>query len=102
MSKARERNLNTYPAQIVFVESDRGGSWKGRLLRPSSCVDTQNYNRPVRGTPRFDIEEGQDSRFYVTMQGGPKGSRRYVTYDSLTEAQKHGIRWAARRFRVPV
>lgn len=94
--------MNTYPAQIVFTESDRGGAWKGRLLRPSACIDTQNHNRLIRRVPIFDIKEGQDGRYHVTMQGGPKGSRRYVIHTSLTQAQEHGIRWAGRRFRIPV
>lgn len=95
--------MTSYPAQIVFVEDDRGGRWRGRLLNRSMAVDTQKSNRPVTWTPSFDIKEGQDGRFYVTMQGGPdKGSRRYITHKTLTEAQKHGIRWAGRRFRIPV
>lgn len=91
-----------YPAQIVFTEDDRGGRWHGRLLRRSACLDTQRYNRPVTWIPIFDIKEGQDGRFHVTMQGGPdKGGRRHTTHKTLTAAQKHGIRWASRRFRIP-
>lgn len=91
----------SYPAQIVFTEDDRGRRWRGRLLRAAACIDTQLHDRPVRWTPRFDIAEGDDGRFYVTMQGGPDPrGRRYATHESLTTAQKHGIRWAGQRFRA--
>lgn len=88
------------PAQIVFTET-RLGHWTGRLLRPSACVDTEGYNRPVTWQPFFNVTEGQGGRFVVTMQGGPsKGGRRYATHKTLDAAQTHGIRWAGRRFRI--
>ena len=88
------------PAQIVFVEADRGSKWTGRLLRPSACVDVES-GKPVTWTPRFDIEERANGSVWVTMQGGPSASgRRYAYHPSVTAAQKAGIRWAARRFRV--
>ena len=91
-------------AQIVFVEVDRVEGprrWQGRLLRRSGCVDTQT-RRPVTWTPTFDIEENERTgRCTVTMQGGTgKGGRRYASHADVTTAQKAGIRWAARRFRV--
>jgi hypothetical protein len=91
----------TYPAQIVFIEDDRGGAWYGRLFNLPACLDTGNHGRPVTGTPRFDIIEREDGRYQATMQGGPKGSRRHRTYPTLNAAQKAAIRWAGRRFRVP-
>lgn len=94
---------DTYPAQIVFVESDRGHRWTGRLLRQSACIDTTRNGRPVTWTPHFDIDEDPDTgRCTVTMNGGSTvHSRRYAHYPSVTAAQKAGIRWAGRRFRVP-
>lgn len=92
----------SHPAQIVFVEDDRGGRWRGRLLNRVACIDTQHHDRSVGGTSRFDIEEGRDGRFYATMQGRDKGGRRYRRYDTLDAAQKAAIRWAGRRFRIPV
>lgn len=94
-----EQIMIDFPAQIVFIESDRGRSWSGRLLRPSACIDKAT-NARVTWTPFFNIKEGKDGRFYVTMQGHSAGGRRYTTFRALTEAQKAGIRWAARRFRV--
>jgi hypothetical protein len=99
--------VKTYPAQIVFLQvenADLGGSrrWRGRLLRPSGAIDTET-GRPVTWTPIFDLEEGRDGKVHVTMQGGPdKGGRRYASHPNVTEAQKAGIRWAGRRFRIPV
>jgi hypothetical protein len=91
--------MNLYPAQIVFLEVALG-RWVGRLLRASSAVDRES-GRQVTWTPRYDIEERSDGRYHVTMQGGPdKGGRRYAVHASVTEAQKAGIRWAGRRFRV--
>lgn len=96
----------SYPAQIVFTQVeeriDQPSKWRGRLLRPSDCIDTET-GRPVTWTPRFDIEENERTgRFAVTMQGGPgKGGRRYASYPNLAAAQKAGIRWAGRRFRIP-
>ena len=87
-------------AQIVFTET-RLGHWTGRLLHPSACLDTQRHNRPVTWAPFFNVHEGKDGRVYVTMQGGPDTtSRRYATHRTVTAAQRHGIRWAGRRFRI--
>ncbi len=87
-------------AQIVFTEDDRGGKWRGRLLRPSACIDVQS-GKLVTWTPRFDVEERADGSAWVTMQGGPSPSgRRYARHSSVTAAQKAGIRWAGRRFRI--
>jgi hypothetical protein len=96
---------DTYPAQIVFhaIEEriDQPSKWHGRLLRASGCIDTQT-RRPVTWTPRFDIEERSDGRYHVTMQGGrDAGGRRYTSFPSLAAAQKAGIGWAGRRFRIP-
>jgi hypothetical protein len=95
--------MNSYPAQIVFTESDRGHRWIGRLLRPSAAVDVQRGCRPVHGSPFFLIEQNvATGRCTATMQGSYKSGRRYASYASVTEAQLAGIRWAGRRFRIPV
>ncbi len=93
--------MKTIGAQIVFVESDAGHRWTGRLLNARACIDSA-HGKPVTGRPRFDIVEGANGSFVVTMQGGHRGGRRYTSYPSLTEAQVAGIRWAARRFRIEV
>ena len=95
--------MTTYPAQIVFVESDRGHRWVGRLLRPDLALDTQTGRPVALGASRplyLVVEDPQTGRCVVTMQGGARGGRRYRTYQSVTEAQIAGIRWAGRRFRV--
>jgi len=104
--------VTTYPAQIVFTEVDRVDAprrWTGRLLRPSACVDVAWKGgaarpRAVTWTPIFDIvEDARTGRCTVTMNGGnTPSSRRYATYRDVTAAQKAGVRWAGRRFRVPV
>lgn len=99
--------MTTYLAQIVFTEVDNvlgPRKWTGRLLRRAACVDAARYGRAVTWTPRFDITENPETgRCTVTMNGGPTPhSRRYANYQDVTAAQKAGIRWAARRFRVPV
>lgn len=100
----------SYPAQIVFTEVDNvlgPRKWTGRLLRRSACVDATQYKprqRAVTWIPRFDITENPETgRCTVTMNGGPTPhSLRYAHYADVTAAQKAGIRWAARRFRVPM
>lgn len=97
--------MPTYPAQIVFIQVDNilgPQKWTGRLLRRSACVDVARHHRQVT-CPRFDIEEHPETgRCTVTMNGGPTPhSLRYANYPDVTAAQKAGIRWAARRFRVP-
>lgn len=96
----------SYPAQIVYTEVDRvlgPRKWTGRLLRRSACVDVARYNREVTWCPHFDIvEDPQTGRCTVTMNGGPTPhSKRYANYRDVTTAQKAGIRWAGRRFRIP-
>lgn len=96
----------TYPAQIVFTESERveePRSWRGRLLRPSACIDVETGHR-VLWIPVFDIvENAQTGRCTITVQGGPdKVGRRYLSAASVLGAQRKGIRWAGRRFRIPV
>jgi hypothetical protein len=93
----------TYPAQIVFVESDRGHRWVGRLLRPDLAVDAQTGHPVAHAAPRplfLVVEDPETGRCVATMQGGARGGRRYRSFPSVTEAQIAGIRWAARRFRV--
>ena len=98
----------TYPAQIVFTEANSvlgPRKWTGRLLRRSACVDVAGSRpRTVTWIPRFDITENPETgRCVVTMNGGPTPhSLRYANYLDVTAAQKAGIRWAARRFRIPV
>lgn len=96
--------MTTHPAQIVFTEvEDVLGPrrWRGRLLRRSACIDTAT-GKPVRTTPIFDIvEEVGTGHCTVTMQGGDRGGRRYASHRDVTTAQKAGIRWAGRRFRIP-
>lgn len=94
------------PAQIVFTESDKGHFWRGRLLRRTKAVDVawgKDRARPVTWQPYFDITENPDTgRCTAKMNGGPGlGGIRYATFPNVTEAQKAGVRWAARRFRVP-
>lgn len=99
----------TYPAQIVFTEVDnvtKPRKWTGRLLRRSASVDASQYKsrqRAVTWIPYFDIvEHPETGRCTVTMNGGPTPhSLRYAHYADVTAEQKAGIRWAARRFRVP-
>jgi len=97
----------SYPAQIVYLEDESHcfrhgglGRWTGRLLNPKQAVDTQS-NGPVQGKPFFNITE-TPSGFDVVMQGGSRHGRRYAWHKTLTEAQTAGIRWAGRRFRIPV
>jgi hypothetical protein len=55
----------------------------------------------VSCTPFWNIRETGRGFFVVTCQGGPSASgRRHRNFESLSEAQAAGIRWAARRFRV--
>ena len=96
----------SFPAQIVFTEIESVDSprrWRGRLLRPAACIDVET-RRPVTWTPLFDIEENaQTGRCTITIQGGPSaGGRRYAAHPDVTTAQLAGIRWAARRFRIPL
>lgn len=96
----------SYPAQIVFVEVDDVTGprrWQGRLFRQSACVDTAGKRRRVTWCPRWDItEDPQTLRCAVRMNGGPTHhSARYTSFPDVTAAMKAGIRWAARRFRVP-
>jgi hypothetical protein len=95
--------VKTYPAQIIFTETERVDGpkrWKGRLMRPSACIDIET-GRAVTWTPIFDIEERANGTCHVTMQGGSdKGGRRYATHPNVTAAQEAGVRWAGRRFRV--
>ena len=95
-----------FPAQIVFTEVERvmgPRRWRGRLLNPLACIDTET-GKPVTWTPIFDIVENEKTHACtVTMQGGPdKGGRRYANHPDVSTAQRAGIRWAARRFRIPV
>ena len=100
----------SYPAQIVFTEVANvlgPRKWNGRLLRPSACLDVawgEDRARKVTWCPRFDIIEDPNSgRCTVTMNGGSMpSSQRYASYPDVTTAQKAGIRWAGRRFRIPV
>lgn len=100
----------SYPAQIVFTEVDDvtgPRKWQGRLFRQSACVDVAAYkhrHRKVTWCPKFDVtEDPQSRRCTVTLNGGPTPhSLRHASYPDVTAAMKAGIRWAARRFRVPV
>jgi hypothetical protein len=88
-------------AQIVFIADASGTKWRGRLLRASACIDATT-GKPVTWTPRFDIEEFRNGFVRVTIQAGASASgRRYTSFPSVMDAQKAGIRWAARRFRIP-
>lgn len=88
-------------AQIVFIVDVSGVKWRGRLLRPSVCIDSTT-GKPVTWTPRFDIELFRNNFVRVTIQAGASASgRRYASYPTVDDAQKAGIRWAARRFRIP-
>lgn len=96
-----------YPAQIVFTEVDDvigPRRWQGRLFRQVACVDVSNaHERRVTWCPKFDItEDPATGRCTVAMNGGPTHhSARYHSYADVTAAMKAGIRWAARRFRIP-
>jgi hypothetical protein len=101
----------SYPAQIVFLEvEDVAGprKWVGRLLRRGACVDDVAWKggaarpRVVTWTPRFDIVEDPTTRqCTVTMNGGSSpSSLHYARYADVTAAQKAGVRWAGRRFRI--
>jgi hypothetical protein len=99
----------SYPAQIVFIEVDDVTGprrWQGRLFRQAACVDVAAYkhrHRKVTWRPQFDITEDPTTRrCTATLNGGPTPhSLRHATYPDVTTAMKAGIRWAARRFRVP-
>jgi hypothetical protein len=101
-----------YPAQIVFTEVERVTGprrWTGRLLRRSACVDVAwrggaTRPRAVTWTPYFDIsEDPQSGRCAVTLNGGSTPhSLRHASYPDVATAQEAGIRWAGRRFRIPV
>ena len=104
-------SCRSYPAQIVFHEVDDvtgPRKWTGRLLRQSACVDVGGSGgadrpRPVTWCPKFDIAEDPTTlRCTVTLNGGnTTSSLRYATYPDVTTAMKAGVRWAARRFRIP-
>lgn len=98
MRKAKD---GSYPCQITFVEDDRGGKWYGRLMNRQQAIDVETGGL-VRGKPFYNITQAAEDRFVVVMQGGSRHGRRYATHNSLTEAQEAGIRWAGRRFRIPV
>lgn len=99
----------SYPAQIVFTEVDDVTGprrWQGRLFRQSACVDVTAYKsrcRKVTWCPKFDItEDPATRRCTVTLNGGPTPhSLRHAAYPDVNAAMKAGIRWAARRFRIP-
>ena len=102
----------TRPAQIVFRQDDRfraddpdGGHWIGRLLNPDVALDSQASMRPVlRGwsAPIYEITSHTGKNFHVKMRGRDRSGTRYAWFDTVDDAQAHGIKWAARRFRVPV
>ena len=97
----------THPAQVVFHQSASANVWRGELLNPDRAIDMQDHGRPIRSTPRYTImevtaENTGRTRYSVQMQGNAAAGRRYRTFDSLDAAQAHGIKWAARRFRVVV
>jgi hypothetical protein len=90
----------SYPAQLVFIESDRGHSWTGKLLTIRGVIDRET-GKPIKKQPIFLIEENpKTGRCMVMMQGASSGGRRYAHHPSVSEAQRAGVRWAARRFRV--
>jgi len=92
--------VTTYPAQIVFVESDRGHRWVGRLLRPDLALDTQTGRPVAQGAslPFFRVVENpQTGRCVVTMQGGHRSGRRYRSFPGgqafeITEAGRAAAR----------
>ena len=91
----------TYPAQIVFTESDRGHRWVGRLVN-RSAIDSQTGKVASPDAMFLICENEETGRCVVTMRGGHRSGTRYANYASVSEAQAAGIRWAGRRFRVVV
>ncbi len=104
--------LKTRPAQIVYREDaafrvmhPKGGRYVGRLLNPRAARDKQCHLKPVlRGklAPIYEITSRHGDIWYVKMRGRGNGGTRHRWFQSLDEAQTHGIKWAARRFRIPV
>lgn len=83
-------------AEIVFVESPKGGSWSGRLVNP----DAQDRTNDKRARYVAVIRETEQGRFETTTQGWHTSSRRYASWDSLNQAQENLSKWARRRFYV--
>lgn len=96
-------------AELVFIESPRGGHWHGRLLNEEHAVD-QETGRRARYVARIDEVPGG---VQTTMQGHHRGGRRYSMFyatddydrlvgrerpDPLTAAQTALRAWARRRF----
>lgn len=96
----------TIPADIVFKEDSRGGSWKGRLLNPDNTIDLEQGGKRVSERslplPFWNIIENEDGSADSTFQGGNKNSRRHVWHKTVSEAQRAAVAWAGRRFRVPL
>jgi len=85
-------------AELVFVESSRGGHWHGRLLARDSAMDRQT-GKPAR-MQAAAIHERRDGTFDIVMQGGHRSGRRYSWAPTLDAAQRALIAWARRRFYV--
>jgi len=74
--------VTTYPAQIVFVESDRGHRWVGRLLRPDLALDTQTGRPVAQGAslPFFRVVENPQTRS-LYLRGVPLKNTRCAVYE---------------------
>ncbi len=91
--------MQTTPAQLVFIEARRG-RWVGRLLNPEAALDASTGLVRLSGRPSYTITETGSGAYVARMRGGGPASTRYRNFHTLADAQRHGIRWAGRRFRV--
>jgi hypothetical protein len=123
--------LHTHPAELIFIErspvyltgryrDERNrlaavmhskdvarlyGTWTGRLLNHQDAHDSADSAGRYRGLTatiyEIDSRTPGETRFLALSAGPDAGSRRYATFESLTAAQAHLVRWAGRRFRIP-
>lgn len=100
-------------AELVFIESAKGGRWTGRLMNEAEAID-QVTGKAAKGRYIATITENEDGSFSTVTQGAHRGSRRHGTYRPtddydryigrerrpLTEAQTALAAWARRRFYI--
>lgn len=95
-------------AELVFVEDDRGGRWRGHLLGGGEVIDTTHDELVPASRPRATIDEwsvelrgGLNHRheFKLTVRGGSKHGKRTFWHTSLPAAQAQAVSWARRRFK---
>lgn len=94
--------MRRHAAELVWIESARGGSWDGHLLGAREAID-RHTGQSARywATIRTVTYDGVPT-YRLTTRGDHPSSTRYRTFYNLTEAQMAGMRWAARRFYIEV